>query len=59
MNSGKAYAIFKHIESDQWMENEKLVAIKTVLDMPTHNGITKDEFLRALKWFYDLAVEEE
>ena len=58
MNIGKACAIFEQLESDKYSENEKLTAIKEVLDMPTHNGITKDKILGAFRWLYELAVEE-
>ena len=58
MNCGKACAIFEQLESDKYSENEKLTAIKEVLDMPTHNGITKDKILGAFRWLYELAVEE-
>lgn len=59
MNNGKACAIFLNIEKDKWTEGEKLEAIKIVLDMETHNHITKTDTLRAFKWFFDLAVREE
>lgn len=58
MNCGKACAIFEQLESDKYSENEKLTAIKEVLDMPTHNGVTKDKILSAFRWLYELAVEE-
>lgn len=58
MNIGKACAIFEQLESDKYSENEKLTAIKEVLDMPTHNGITKDKILGTFRWLYELAVEE-
>ena len=59
MNSGKACAIFLDIENDKWTEGEKLEAIKIVLDMETHNHITKSDILRTFKWFFDFAVEEQ
>ena len=58
MNIGKACGIFEQLESDKYSENEKLTAIKEVLVMPTHNGITKDKILSAFRWLYELAVEE-
>lgn len=42
INLGKANAIFEQITSDNYSEDEKLRSILTVLDMSTHNGITKD-----------------
>lgn len=58
MNLGKANAIFKNIESDGYADEEKLIAIEMVLDMPTHNGITKDTILNVFRWFWNYAVEE-
>lgn len=58
MNIGKACAIFEQIQKEKYSDNEKLWAIKDVLDMPTHNGITKDTILNTFKWFFDYAIEE-
>ena len=52
MNIGKACAIFENIESEQYTNYEKLTAIEMVMDMPTHNGITKNTILDAFRWFY-------
>ena len=57
MNIGKAQAVFEQIKSDKYSEDEKLQAIWLVLDMPTHNGITKDTILEAFRWLFDYAVE--
>lgn len=57
MNIGKAQAVFEQIRSDKYSETEKLQAIWAVLDMPTHNGITKDTILEAFRWLFDYAVE--
>lgn len=60
MNIGKAVAIFENIDSQEFSDKEKAEAIWLVLNMPTHNSITKDYILKAFKWlflqFYD--VEE-
>lgn len=53
MNIGKACAIFKQIELDKYTDTEKLIAIDCVLNMVTHNGVTKDEILKAFKWFLE------
>ena len=58
MNIGKAHAIFEQIQKEKYSENEKLWAIKEVLEMPTHNGITKDTILSAFRWLFDYAIEE-
>lgn len=57
MNIGKACAVFEQIESDKYSDDEKLRAIWAVLDMPTHNGITKNEILTAFRWLFNYAVE--
>lgn len=54
---GKACAVFRQIESDKYSEDEKLRAIWAVLDMPTHNGITKAMILEAFRWLFDYAIE--
>lgn len=59
MNNGKATAIFQHIRKEKFSEGEKLVAIKKTLDMPTHNGITKDEILDAFRWMWEYCTKEE
>ena len=58
MNIGKACAIFERIDNEKYTEQEKLNAVKLVIGMPTHNGITKDKILNAFRWFFDWAVEE-
>lgn len=57
INIGKACAVFQQIKSDKYSEDEKLRAIWAVLDMPTHNGITKDTILEAFRWLFDYAIE--
>ena len=51
MNIGKACAIFEQINSDQFSDAEKLKAVREVVAMPTHNGITKNAMLNVLRWF--------
>lgn len=46
-----AYYIFNDINNDKYTEQEKLAAITSVLDMETHNSITKDSIIKAFKWF--------
>ena len=59
MNIGVACAIFKPIDSTKYTEDEKIQAIQLVLDMPTHNGITKDKILAAFRWLFKAATEYE
>lgn len=59
MNTGVACAIFKQIDSEKYTEDQKIQAIQMVLDMPTHNGITKDTILAAFRWLFNAATEYE
>jgi len=59
MNSGKATAIFKNITSEEFTVTEKIQAIREVLNMPTHNGISKEQILNALDWLWDKRCEIE
>ena len=59
INIGKAQAVFQQIKSDKYSDDEKLRAIWAVLDMPTHNGVTKDTILEAFRWLFDYAIETE
>ena len=58
MNIGKAYAIIKQIDSDQYTDDEKGTAIMLIAQMPTHNGVTKKDLLKIvwylLNFFYEL-----
>ena len=53
MNIGKAFAIFKNINSDKYTYYEKVEAIELVLQAETHNSITKSEFKEAFKWLWN------
>lgn len=57
MNPAKATAIFKHINADLSTDFEKLSAIYQVLNLPTHNGISKDSIMDAFKWMFNLNYE--
>ena len=59
MNIGKACAIFAQINSDKYTEDEKAIAIYDVLQMPTHNGITKDQILAVAKYLFEKIYEVE
>lgn len=54
MNLGEATAIFCNIHLSERTVEEKKQAIRIVLDMETHNGITKQEVLNALDWLYGM-----
>ena len=52
MSKGKATAIFKNIYGDEETE-EKITAIQEVVDMETHNSITKADMLEVLRWLVE------
>lgn len=45
--------IFKDIHNDEIDPEDKLTAIQEVLDMATHNGVTKADLLEALRWLVE------
>lgn len=53
MNIGTACAIFKQLDSDKYTYQEKERAIYIVINMETHNGITKCDLLKALKYMWN------
>ena len=56
MNIGKAFAIFKNINSDKYTYYEKIEAIELVLQAETINSITKSELKAALVWLWNNEV---
>ena len=59
MKIGKACAIFGQINSEKYTVEEKGAAILRVLEMPTHNGITKDTMLEVIGFLLHLAFDVE
>lgn len=53
MKIGQAYKILDNINSDEYTADEKALAIRMILDMATHNGVTKTVLLRALNWLWN------
>lgn len=51
MSVTKAISIFKDIENEKYSITEKLESLFVVLNMPTHNSITKAEFIKAFQWY--------
>lgn len=51
---GQAVAIVKYKLDDETIAlQSKVLAIEKVAEMPTHNSITKDELVRALRWLFE------
>lgn len=59
MNIGKSTAIFEDINSDEYSDEEKALAIYDVMKMPTHNGVKKDSMLSVIKWLWHKIYEIE
>lgn len=53
MKFGQAYKILENIDSDVYTIDEKAMAIKVILDMETHNGVTKAVLLKAMNWLWN------
>lgn len=50
---GEACAIVKHNLDDESIAfPSKVIAIEKVAEMETHNSITKDELVAALRWLF-------
>ena len=50
---GRAVSIVKnHLDDESISIPTKVLAIAHVSDMETHNSITKDELVGALRWLY-------
>lgn len=59
MNTGRAKAIFDNIENATESMEEKGLAIRTVLDMETHNSVTKAQMLKVIDWMWNQIYEIE
>lgn len=55
MNIGRARAIFGNLYHSKESDAEKIRAIKAVIGMETHNGISKQELINAMDWLIDKA----
>ena len=53
MEIGEAWVIFHDIDSDKYTVEEEGLAIKFILDMETHNSVTKAMFVKALRWLWN------
>ena len=52
MTTGRAILVFCDIENPGFGEKEKALAVYKVLQMPTHNGVTKDKMLEVIRWLW-------
>ena len=49
----EAMAIVRNIQEDESDPERKLLAIQEVLDMETHNSVTKQQLLDTLRWILE------
>ena len=57
MTNGVAYAICKSIDNCNRSDEDKGLAIHMMLNMETHNGITKQELLEIIRYLHGLCFE--
>ena len=57
MNHGKACAIFKDILNPALTDIERGEAIKIVINMETHNAITKTDMLEVIRYLWEMCFE--
>lgn len=54
VNMGDARLIVKyHLDDDTIALKSKVLAIEKIARMETHNSITKDNLIHALRWLFD------
>ena len=59
MNVGKANAIFNDINRPGITDIERGEAIKAVVEMETHNGVTKEAMILVIKYLWNMVFTEE
>lgn len=50
-------AIFTQINSEEYTDEEKALAIYMIMRMITHNSITKNMMLEVIKWLWNKGFE--
>ena len=59
MRISRQVAIFNNIESDKFSDEEKALAIYDVMNMPTHNGVTKASAFKVIDYLWNMLFEME
>ena len=59
MNQGKAMAIFRDINSPVFSDTEKGNAIYVVMNMETHNSLTKIQMLDVIRYLWGFVFEAD
>jgi protein-L-isoaspartate O-methyltransferase len=52
MPIGKLYTIFTEINRSDFTDEEKATAIYEIMNLPTHNGITKAQMIEVIKYLW-------
>lgn len=53
-----AFFIFRKIDDPDLADELKGAAIKKILSLETHNGVTKADMLKVIRYLFDLCFEE-
>ena len=59
VNIGKAIAVFEQLDSDKYTDEEKALAIYKVMNIETHNSVTKADMVKAIKYLWHKAYSFE
>ena len=59
MNISMARLIFTNINTDKVSDVTKGIAIRTIMEMETHNSITKKDMLAVIEWLWHQVFIEE
>lgn len=57
MTYGKALTIFSNIDSGEFTDQEKGIAIHKIMTMCTHNSVSKDRMLDVIEWLWNRCFE--
>ena len=57
MNIGTAFAIFDNLENCGDSIEMKGLAIRKIIDMETHNSVTKDQMIKVMDWMWNQIFE--
>lgn len=57
MTMGDAFIIFQNINTDSATDVEKALAIKKIVDLETHMGVTKKMMLEVIRWLLGQSFE--
>lgn len=57
MTRGNAKLVFDNINSDEYSDSVKALAIYEILNMETHNSVTKNSMLKVIRWLWDRHFE--